>query len=179
MSTRDDQVARYRSLATDLANFEGALAAFPGAVIVIANDWPFFFDMETIRRAAEGFGRRVFNVVTTLGGSKEDAVLDFMMFRSNPFVVVASPEFEFSSMTASQRLNLDHKRGFDEVARQALETQLRALDEHAMRPLSDEETLEASSSRQAIRRARRFVLLRRADEDLQFQRRLRSLMGQE
>lgn len=179
MSTRDDQLAAHRSLAPDLINFEGALAAFPGAVIVIANDWPFFYDLETIRRAGEGFGRRFLNVVNTFGGSKEDAVLDFMMFRTNPFVVVASSEFEFSSLTASRRVDLDHRRGFDEVARQALETQLRALDEHATRQLSDEEMLEASSSRQAIRRARRFVMLMRADEDLQFQRSLRSLVGEE
>jgi len=71
------------------------LGGFPGAAVVVGNDWPFYYDIRFLQRACREFGWRVVNAIKTLGGVKEDAVLDFMSTHPEPFVVVASLDFEF------------------------------------------------------------------------------------
>ncbi|MET3246367.1 hypothetical protein ABIE53_003112 [Burkholderia sp. OAS925] len=177
VTTREGEIAATRSLERDVLLLANTLKAYPGAVVVIGNDWPFSYDLEKVRRASRPFGQRVVNVVNTIGSTKEAAVLDFMEGRNDLFLIVASNDYEFSELTVAQRIDVDHKSGFDEAARVQLEARLDALKEDVTRPLSDDEVLRASVSRSALRRARRYIAPMRAAEDLQFQRSLRSLMA--
>jgi hypothetical protein len=97
--------------------------------------------------------------------------------RTESFVILASSEFEFSDLTSSRRVNINSEVGFDEAARRALAKQLREFGELATRPLSYDEMLRATVGTYALRRARRFISPMRARNDMQFQRRLRSLVG--
>jgi hypothetical protein len=167
-----------RRLDRDIARLTRTLRAYPGAVMVAGNGWPFYYDLESIRLAFEELGPRVINGVKTLADKQEQAVLDFMSNRSEPFVVLASPEFEFSDLTQSRRIDIDTVSGFDEDAHSTLTTRLREIGEPAIRPLSYDDMLRATVSGHALRRAKRMLSRVHANEDVQFQRSLRAILGQ-
>lgn len=157
LTTREGEPEAIRSLEADTLLLEKTLSAYPGAVIVVANDWPFYYDLENLRLACREFGRHVVNVVKTLGGTKEEAVLDFMSNRPEPFVVLASPDFEFTQLTASRRIDVDRERGFDEAACATLSAHLHSLGDHSLSPLTDDDMLRAKVSRYATRRFRSYI----------------------
>lgn len=179
LTTREDEPEAIRSLESDALLLAKTLSAYPGAVVVIANDWPFYYDRENVRLACLEFGCRVVNVVKTLGGSKEAAVLDFMLTRPEPFVVVVSPDFEFTQLTASRRIDVDRERGFDEAACAALSAHLHSLGDHSLSPLSDDDMLRATVSRYATRRVRNYISNIRTGEDFESQRNLHLLASEE
>ncbi|WP_168664489.1 hypothetical protein [Paraburkholderia sp. SG-MS1] len=170
--------ANMRSLEGDVLRLEASLSDFPGAVIVAGNAWPLYYDLESIRQAFARLGSRVVNVVSTLADRKEEAVLDYMSNRSEPYVVLASPEFEFSSRTDERRIDVDGQRGFDQDAQSALRARLRSIGDPAARPLTKDDILQATASALALRRASRILSRVRASEDSQFQRSLRALLGE-
>ncbi|WP_076882795.1 hypothetical protein [Burkholderia pseudomallei] len=157
MTTREGEPQAIRSLDADVLRMGSSLSSYPGAVIVVGNDWPFYYDVELIRRACSEFGLPVVNVVKTFGGTKENAVVDFMSGRPEPFVVVASQDFEFSENTASQRISVDCQDGFDEAASGSLSEHLRALGEHSLGPLSDDDMRRATVVRYATREVREYI----------------------
>ncbi|WP_321943315.1 hypothetical protein [Paraburkholderia tropica] len=177
VTIREGEVAVTRSLERDALLLANTLKARPGAVVVVGNDWPFSYDLEMVRHESHPFGQRVVNMVNTIGSTKEEAVLDFMEGRREPFVILASGDYEFSELTVDQRVDVDHRSGLDEAACLQFEKKLQVVNEEIMRPLSDDEVLRAGASRSALRRARRYIAPLRAAEDLQFQRSLCSLMG--
>ncbi|MCG5077521.1 hypothetical protein [Paraburkholderia tagetis] len=177
-TTREGWVPIARHLAVDISHLAKTLADYPGAVVVIGNGWPLYYDLKCIREVCGELGTRIVNAVNTFGGAREEAVLDFMENRTESFVILASSEFEFSDLTASRRVNINPEVGFDEAARRALAKQLHEFGELATCPLSDDEALRATVGAYALRRARRFISPMRARDDMQFQLRLRSLAGQ-
>lgn len=179
LTTRESAPAASRSLDADASLLATTLSAYPGAVVVVGNDWPFYYDVELIRRACAELGLPVVNVVKTLGGTKEDAVVDFMSGRSEPFIIVASQDFEFSENTASRRIDVDRQGGLDEMASAALAERLLAVRDHALSPLSDDDMLRARIGRYATRRARSYISNIRATEDSKFQCNLHLLTGEE
>lgn len=179
LTTRESEPEVSRSLEADMALVARALNAYPGAVVVVSNDWPFYHDVSTLRVACGELGRRIVNVVRTLGGTKEEAVLDFMSGRAEPFVVVASPDFEFTDRTESRRIDVGLEQGFDEEARVCLLEHLSMLGEHATNPLSEDDMLRATVSSRDLHRARKYISPIRASGDVAFQRKLRSLIGEE
>ncbi|APA84081.2 hypothetical protein BJG93_00675 [Paraburkholderia sprentiae WSM5005] len=100
--------ASVRPLDRDVALLTKTLRAYPGTVVVAGNSWPFYYDLESMRQAFSELGPRVVNAVNTLADKQEEAVLDFMSNRTEPFVVLASPEFEFSG--ADQIAARRHRR---------------------------------------------------------------------
>lgn len=176
-TTREGWVPAARHLAVDISHLAETLVDYPGAVVVVGNGWPLYYDLKCIREVCGELGTRVVNALNTFGGTREQAVLDFMENRIESFVILASSEFEFSDITASQCVNINSEVGFDEAARRVLAKRLREFGEHATRPLSDDDMLRATVGTYALRRARRFISPMRARDDVQFQRRLRSLVG--
>jgi hypothetical protein len=175
--TRDEWVPTARSLTADISKLAETLGEYPGAVVVVGNAWPLYYDLSCIREVCGELGRRVVNVVSTLGHTLEEAVLDFMESRSEQFVILSSTEFEFSDLTAAQRVNIDTNIGFDEMARIALVKQLQEFGQEGKRSLTEDDLLRAIIGGHALRRARRLISQIRAAEDLLFQRTLRSLVG--
>lgn len=169
--------ASVRPLDRDVALLTRTLCAYPGAVVVAGNSWPFYYDLESIRQAFSELGPRVVNAVKTLADKQEEAVLDFMSNRTEPFVVLASPEFEFSDLTKSRRVDVDTRFGFDEAARSALLAQLRDIEEPAIRPLSYDDMLRATVTGHVLRRAKQMLSRMHAREDTLFQTSLRALVG--
>lgn len=176
VSKRHGAEANVRLLDRDVALLTKTLRAFAGVVVVAGNSWPFYYDLESIRQAFSELGSRVVNVVKTLADKQEEAVLDFMSNRSEPFIVLASPEFEFSALTESRRVDIDTRFGFDEAACSALLAQLRAVGEPAIRALSYDDMLRATVSGYALRRAKRMLSCTHAREDVQFQHSLRTIV---
>lgn len=177
LTTREGEPKAIRPLDVDTTLIADALDAYPGAAVVIANDWPFYYDLEGLRGAGGEFERLIVNVVRTLGGTKQEAVLDFMTGRTEPFIVIASQDFEFTEKTASVRIDIDHKNGFDDAARVSLLQHLRALGEPAQKPLSEDDVLRASVSGRDLRRAQKLFLPLCASNDAAFQRELRLLIA--
>ncbi|WP_454808390.1 hypothetical protein [Paraburkholderia fungorum] len=179
LTTRENVPEATRSLEADVSLLGRTLDAFPGVVVVVGNDWPFYYDIGLLRRECREFGRRVVNVVKTLGGSKEQAVLDFMYGRAEPFIVIASPDFEFTELTASRRIDVDLEHGFDDEARAGLLEHLNTLGAYASNPLSEDDMLRATVGSRDLRRARKYISPIRASGDVAFQHKLRSLIGKE
>ncbi|SDC46682.1 hypothetical protein [Paraburkholderia lycopersici] len=177
-TTREGCVPAKRHLAVDVSQLAETLAGYPGAVVVIGNSWPLYYDVKRMREACGELGMRIVNAVNTFGGTREQAVLDFMENRTESFVILASAEFEFSDLTSSRRVNVNPEAGIDEAVRRVLVKQLREFGALATRPVSDDEMLRATVAGHALRRAKRFISQMRARNDMQFQRRLRSLVGQ-
>lgn len=177
LTTREGEPNASRPLEADASLIGGVLDAYPGAVVVIANDWPFYYDLESLRVAGGEFERRIVNVVRTLGGTKEEAVLDFMAGRTESFVVIASQDFEFTEQTASVRIDIDDNRGFDDAARENLLQHLLALGQHASNPLSEDDALRATVSNRELRHARKLFHPIRAGNDSAFQGALRLLQA--
>jgi hypothetical protein len=178
LTTREGVPEATRVLEADALLLARTLAPYPGAVIVVANDWPFYYDLEGLRSSRE-FGRCIVNVVRTLGSTKESAVLNFMSARAEPFIVIASPDFEFTELTDSRRIDIDLEQGFDEEARVCLLEHLNTLGEHASNSLSEDDMLRATVGSRDMRRARKYLSSIRASGDVAFQRKLRSLIGEE
>jgi hypothetical protein len=178
VSKRHGDEAGVRLLDRDVALLTKTLRAFAGVVVVAGNSWPFYYDLESIRQAFSELGARVVNVVKTLADKQEEAVLDFMSNRSEPFIALASSEFEFSALTEPRRVDIDTRIGFDEAACSALLAQLRAIGEPAIRPLSYDEMLRATVSGHDLRRAKRMFSRMHASEDVQLQERLRGIIGE-
>lgn len=178
LTTREGAPRMARGLESDALLLARTLDPYPGAVIVVANDWPFYFDLKVLRTSRE-FGRRIVNVVRTLGSTKEAGVLDFMAGRAEPFVVISSSDFEFSDLTNSKRIDVDPVRGFDQEACVVLNEYLSELGEHASSPLSENDMLRATVGNRDLRRALDFMSRIRANDDAAFQRKLRSLIGEE
>ncbi|MFL9964653.1 hypothetical protein PQR02_27025 [Paraburkholderia sediminicola] len=176
LTTRENSPESCCSLERDVQLLGEALSAYPGAVIVVGNDWPLYYDLKTLRQADSGFGRRVLNVLNTIGSTKEQAVFDFMANRNEPFVILASQDFEFSHRTGSSRIDVDHERGFDDTARAALESHLRGFGAPATDALSDDDILRATVATAALRTARNFKFPLRANQDAAFQRRLAEML---
>lgn len=174
LTTREAEPQATRPLATDTSLIAATLTGYPGAVVVIANDWPFFYDLNSLREAGREFERRIVNVVRTLSDSKESAVLDFMNGRAEPFIVIASQDFEFTEKTAGKCIHIDDKHGFNDVAHGRLQEQLRAFGERALRPLSEDEIMRASISTRDLRRAQKLFLPTCSSNDRTFRRELRS-----
>jgi len=176
LTMREGAPQATRTLEADALLLARTLAPYPGAVIVIANDWPYHYDLESLRSSAE-FGRSIVNVARTLGSTKESAVLDFMSGRAEPFIVIASPHFEFTDLTDSSRIDVGLEQGFDEEARVSLLEHLNMLGEHATKQLSDDDMLRAVVASRDLRRARKYISLIRASDDAAFQHKLRSFIG--
>ncbi len=178
LTMREGMPHATRLLEADALLLARTLEAYPGAVIVVGNDWPFYYDLESLRSSRE-FGRRIVNAVRTLGSTKESAVLDFMSSRAEPFIVIASPDFEFTDVTDSRRIDVGLEQGFDEKARESLVEHLRMSGEHATNPLSEDDMLRATVGSRDLRRALKYISPIRASYDVAFQRRLRSFIGEE
>lgn len=176
LTTRENAPEATRPLERDVQLLGKALSLYPGAVVVVGNDWPLYYDVKTLRQANSGFGRRVFNVLNTIGSTKEQAVFDFMANRDEPFVILASEDFEFTQRTASSRIDVDRERGFDETARAALELRLNGFGGYASDPLSNDDILRATVGIHALRKARDFKSPLRANEDVAFQRHLAEML---
>ena len=178
LTMREGASEATRGLEADARLLARTLAPYPGVVIVVANDWPFYYDLDELRSSLE-FGRRIVNVVRTLGSTKEAGVLDFMSGRAEPFIVIESPDFEFTELTDSSRIDVDPKQGFDKKARARLLEHLSTLGDHASNPISEEDMLRATVGSRDLRRAQKYIAPIRAGEDVSFQRKLRFLIASE
>ncbi|CAE6767933.1 hypothetical protein R70006_03807 [Paraburkholderia domus] len=176
LTTREYAPEATRPLDRDVQLLGKALSPYPGAVIVVGNDWPLYYDLKNLREVGHGFGCRVVNVINTIGSTKERAVFDFMENREEPFVILASRDFEFTHRTALSRINVEPERGFDENACVALELHLNGFGAYARDPLSDDEILRATVGIHALRKARDFKSPLRANEDVAFQRHLAEML---
>jgi hypothetical protein len=176
VTTREDASSATRLLDADALLLARAIDSFPGAVIVVGNDWPLFYEIELIRQGCSSFGRRIVNTLRTSCDTKEEAVLEFMASRTEPYLVIASPDFEFTQLTASRRIDIDEAVGFENMACLTLVAHLKTLGAPAVRPVTSEEMLRATSSSRLLERAGRYVAELRAAHDQQFQRTLKPLL---
>jgi hypothetical protein len=154
-----------------------ALERFPGAVLVVGNDWPLLYDIETVRATCSTLGRRIVNGLNVLSDTKEQAVLDFMSTRPEPYLVIASSGFEFSEITSSKRINVEGSTGFDSAAQTVLVSRLQEIGYLALRRVTSAEMLDAMSSSRHLARARQYAAALYAAQDEKFQVALQSLLG--
>ncbi|BEH29340.1 MULTISPECIES: hypothetical protein [Burkholderia] len=152
ITTREDAPEGTRSLESDARLFAKAIAPFPGAVVVIANDWPLLYDLEFLRHECAPFGQRIVNSLRVLGGTKEESILQFMSSWSLPYVVVTSSDFDFSEVTAARRVNVGVDAGFDDGAAGRLHTLLEAYGDAARSPASTDDVMRATSGNPWMRR---------------------------
>lgn len=171
-------MAKMRRLESDVSLLTETLCDYPGVAIVVGNAWPFHYSLDSLRQAFSTLGRRVTNFVSTMAYRQEEAILDFMNGRTEPYVVVASTESEFSKLTNARRVDVDMHLGFNDSAQSALVGQLRAIGEPAIRELAFDDMLRATVSGHALRRASRMLSLVHATDDVEFQWRLRSILGE-
>ncbi|QQJ96420.1 hypothetical protein JG536_28140 (plasmid) [Burkholderia ambifaria] len=176
ITTRDNEPVYTRSLESDARLLAQTIEPFPGALVVIANDWPLFYDVTFLRRHCVGFGRRIVNSEKSLGSAKEESILSFMSNRHDPYIVVASTDFEFSEVTASNRVDVRLDMGFDNEAAKNLHERLVELGDAASRPVSSDEVLRAMVGGNTLRRLGSYTAPLRADGDRQFQARLKELL---
>lgn len=151
ITTRDTEAEATHSLDTDSRLFAETIDPFPGAVVVVANDWPLIYDLNTLRQECASFGHRIVNSVKLVGGTKEDAILTFMASRSEPYAVVASSDFEFTEVTAEERVDVGLEVGFECDAADRLRAILESHGEEATRPLSADEVRRATVNNQMLR----------------------------
>lgn len=157
ITTREDEPAATRSLDADALLFAQTIEPFPGVLVVIANDWPLLYDVEFLRRECAPFAQRIVNSVRILGGTKEEAVLGFLSALSAEYAVVASPDFEFSDVTAARRVNVDSQFGFDAGAADRLRVLLEKAGEAATHPVSTEDIMRASAGNPWVRRLQTYL----------------------
>jgi hypothetical protein len=177
LTTREKSPEATRALERDVHLLGKALSPYPGAVIVVGNDWPLYYDLKSLREAHHGFGWRVVNVLNTIGSTKEQAVFEFMANREEPFMILASLDFEFTHRTALSRIDVDPESGFDENACAALVVHLRGFGARATDALSDDDILRATVPTVSLRKARDFRSPLRANQDEAFQRRLAEMLS--
>ncbi|MEX3999797.1 hypothetical protein AB4Y38_12960 [Paraburkholderia sp. EG285A] len=171
-------MANMRRLESDVSLLRETLRDYPGVVIVAGSAWPFHYSLDSLRQAFSELGQRVVNFISTLADRQEEAIFDFISYRSEPYVILASKEAEFSKLTDSRRVDVDMQLGFNESTQSALVAHLRTIGEPAIRPLSYDDMLRATVSGQALRRAKRMLSRMNAREDIQFQHSLRTIVGQ-
>ncbi|RKP48300.1 hypothetical protein [Trinickia fusca] len=157
ITTRENEPAATRSLESDARLFAQAIEPFPGALVVIANDWPLLYDLEFLRQECALFGPRIVNSVKILGGTKEESILKFMSSRSEPYVVVTSSDFEFSEGTMGRRVNVDSEAGFDEEASDRLRQLLEEYGEAAQRPASADDIMRATAGNPWMQRVQSYL----------------------
>ncbi|WP_082263079.1 hypothetical protein [Burkholderia pseudomallei] len=172
ITTRDSEAAPLRSLDTDSLLFGTTIDSFPGVVVVVANDWPLNYGLSILRQECAPFGHRIVNSVKLVGGTKEDCILTFMASRSEPYAVVASSDFEFSEVTAEERVNVRLDAGFDDDAVDRLRRILEGYGEEAKRPLSADEVLSATVNNPMLRRMQKYVTASQAARELNPHRQL-------
>lgn len=157
ITTREHAPAATRSLVPDARLFAQTIEPFPGALVIVANDWPLLYDLEFLRKECAPFGQRIVNSVRVLGGTKEDAILKFMSSRSAEYVVVASADFEFSEETARRRVNVGLDAGFDEQATDRLRMLLEECGEAAQRPVSADDVARATAGNPWMHRVQSYL----------------------
>lgn len=175
---RSGATAQMRPLEVDVSLVTETLRAYPGAVLVPGNSWPFHYSLDSLQDAFSALGHRVVNFVSTLADKQEEAIFDFMLNRSEPYIILASDEAEFSRRTAMRRVHVDIEFGFNKSTQSTLVAHLRAIGEPALQPLSYDDMLRATVSGHALRRAHRLRSRMHASEDVDFQRSLRSILGE-
>mgnify|MGYP001544990927 CR=1 FL=1 len=156
ITTRENEPAATRSLESDAHLFAEAIEQYPGAHVVVANDWPLLYDIEFLRQECVPFARRIVNAVRTLGGTKEEAILGFLSSRSAEYIVVTSTDFEFSEVTAARRVDVG-VGGFDDVAADCLRTLLDACGEAARGPVSTDDIMRATAGNPWVRRMQTYL----------------------
>jgi hypothetical protein len=144
ITTRDNESGSARSLESDARLLAKTIEPFPGALAVIANDWPFFYDLKFLRQHCASFGERIVSAVRMVGGTKEESVLEFMTTRPYRYVVVASHDFEFGEATAANRVDVNPEVGFDLHASAQLHLLLNECGEAATRPVSNEDVRQVA-----------------------------------
>ncbi|KVN61481.1 hypothetical protein WM03_11980 [Burkholderia ubonensis] len=157
ITTRENEPEATRSLESDACLFARTIEPFPGALVVIANDWPLFHDLEFLQQECVPFAQRIVNAVRVLGGTKEEAVLGFLSSLSAEYVVVTSPDFEFSGETAGRRVNVGSEAGFDEQAAGRLRTLLEEYGDAARSPASTDDVMRATSGNPWMRRMQTYL----------------------
>ncbi|WP_260436178.1 hypothetical protein [Burkholderia sp. Bp9143] len=157
ITTRENEPAARRSLESDARLFTRTIEPFPGALVVIANDWPLLYDPEFVRHECAPFAQRIVNSVRVLGGTKEDAILTFMGSRSVEYVVVASTDFEFSEETARRRIDVSVDAGFDDEAADRLRVLLEEYGDAARSPASTDDVMRATSGNPWMRRVQSYL----------------------
>ncbi|KGS85533.1 hypothetical protein X947_2653 [Burkholderia pseudomallei MSHR7334] len=157
ITTRENEPAATRSLESDAYLFAETIEPFPGALVVIANDWPLLYDLEYLRQECAPFAQRIVNAVKVLGGTKEEAILGFLSSRSAEYVVVTSPDFEFSEVTAARRVNVDSQLGFDAGAANRLRVLLEEAGEAATHAVSTDEVMSATAGNPWVRRLQAYL----------------------
>ncbi|CAB3755495.1 hypothetical protein [Paraburkholderia humisilvae] len=177
ITTREDEPEATRSLELDTHLFAQTIEPFPGVLVVVANDWPFFYDLDVLRQECAPFGRRIVNAARLLGDTKEEAVHAFMATRPDPCIVVSSTDFEFSKMTEARRVDVSPRNGFDKQAAARLLSLLNSLGDDAKRPVSRDELLRASVGPQLLRRVEQYAGTLRAASDSKFQHRLAEMLS--
>jgi hypothetical protein len=177
VTTREIQLDATRGLEFDAHLFGQTIEPFPGALVVVANDWPFFYDLDVLRQECAPFGHRIVNAARLLGDTKEEAVRAFMATRPDPCIVVSSTDFEFGKMTEARRVDVSPRNGFDEQAAARLLGLLNSLGDDAKRPVSSDELLRAAVGPQLLRRVELYAGTLRAASDSRFQNRLAEMLS--
>lgn len=157
ITTRENEPAATRSLESDVRLFAQTIEPFPGALVVIANDWPLLYDREFLRQECALLGPRIVNSVRILGGTKEESILTFMTSRSEPYIVVTSSDFEFSAETAGRRIDVSVDAGFDEEAADRLYALLEECGEAARMPVSTDDVMTATTGNPWMRRVQSYL----------------------
>lgn len=157
ITTRENEPAATCSLESDARLFAQTIEPFPGALVVIANDWPLLYDLKFLKQECTPFGARIVNSVRVLGGTKEDAIQKFMSSRSAEYVVVASADFEFSAVTAGRRVNVSANAGFDDEAADRLRVLLEECGEAATRPVSNDDVMKATVGNPWMQRVQSYL----------------------
>lgn len=144
ITTRDHEPVSTRSLEADVRLLAQTIEPFPGALVVIANDWPLFYDLKFVRQNCHELGQRIVGAVRMVGDSKESSVLQYMVRRPYRFAVVASKDFEFGEATAPNRIDVNPEVGFDLHVSAQLHILLSECGEDATRPVSDDDVLRVA-----------------------------------
>lgn len=157
ITTRENEPAATRSLESDARLFAQTIEPFPGALVVIANDWPLLYDLKFLKQECTPFGPRIVNSVRILGGTKEDAIQKFMSSRSAEYIVVASTDFEFSDETGGRRVNVGLQAGFDKRTADRLRTLLEEYGDAARSPASPDDVMKATSGNPWMQRVQSYL----------------------
>ncbi len=157
ITTRENEPAATRSLESDARLFAETIEPYPGALVVIANDWPLLYDIEFLGQECVPFAQRIVNAVRILGGTKEEAILGFLSSRSVEYIVVTSTDFEFSEVTAARRVNVDSQFGFDAGAADRLRVLLEKAAEAATHPVSTDDIMRATAGNPWVRRLQTYL----------------------
>jgi hypothetical protein len=161
VTTRDEGPDAIRPLEADARLLAQTIEPFAGTVVVIGNDWPFIYDLDFLKQACVPLGRRVVGSVMALGGgTKESAVLTYMEMRPDPFIIVASPDFEFTESTAARRVDVNPKTGFDDESADRVRILLRECGSAATEAPSNDDVLRARVGVDLLQFKRRVAAVR-------------------